>query len=49
MGNGPSSLIEEGKIKGSSTDLAIYGTKIKSKEVIKHVKKLESDFPNLSM
>lgn len=49
MGNGPSSLAEEGKLKGSSTDLTILGTKIKSKEVAKHVKKLDTDFPNLSM
>jgi Leucine-rich repeat (LRR) protein len=47
MGNGPS--LEEGKFKGSSTDLTIFGTKIKSKEVAKHVKKLDTDFPNLSM
>ena len=48
MGNAPSALIEEGKAKGTG-EFTISNTKIKAKEVARHVKLLETDYPGLSM
>lgn len=47
-GPSPAAVLDDGKQKGAG-DLYISNTKIKSRDVSKHVKTLETEFPNLSM